>query len=505
MGDELLESAEELLEKVKKDFESGDFEKYRGISPDIISDEYLINRKTSREEWEEGRKKIQDGILGLHYKNKNYTYISQAISRDLNKSRERVQHIVDAIDNQEAFNNYSYTALYDAVISYKMQKDAFEKNTNDLKKTIQKDERIKRENESVSEVFGGFEIKKEIRDKNGMISAYANKSVKELEEERDRRFAILNELHNENKISNEELKKYVISLRRVYARSIEDQSLAELKEEKERIEKESKPTEKIKKQIKSAVSKIAQIFRFNVFENEVDQDNSPSVERMIITSNATKVLEKVRNVIKEKDDVSRPEVEAELNELYNTKIDMLSDKLCGETIDDSHGVIRKIFTDKYEREKQIYTENIPELTDVFKEVHERENLRNIAFNENLKEKLAEEESRFGQLFDDDGNLNTQIDSQRDIFIAEMKQKFKTENIMDYSTAMHQIVDGEKRIYGAKVIGFTFEDPAIQEYYDKVMAKFDKNSEKLQEIIEKKDFMKDISSEYSQKFDSGVTT
>lgn len=314
MDDELLKTVEEFLENIKKDVEADNTGEYN-VSKDIVADEHLKKIKTAIENQTKNIIKRLKNEIEYFDVRANYEAINteiRYIKSRIDWFRLHLQILFNTTLMTKNINNDKYILLYDFLLSCQMLKDSLKKTENDIKKVAEKDIRMQIELEFVEKVFGEFKTTKVVRRKKGKICEHVNKSVEDLEEERNQRFAVINKYHKEKKISNEELIIYIISLRRIYARSIDNQLMNDLKDKKISIRKN-----------KSLINKIIEMFKLKNSKINIEED-FPDAEKMT-AEDAGKALEKVYALIEQKK--SHPEIKAELVELYKTKVAVFKNNL----------------------------------------------------------------------------------------------------------------------------------------------------------------------------------
>lgn len=100
---------------------------------------------------------------------------------------------------------------------------------NYLEKSKQKQERMQKEEDLITETFGEFS--EPVHSKNQRISRVkgASKSSKELIKERNERLAILYKLREDNKLNDDTFTRKVIAVRRFYERDVQSQLVVEAK------------------------------------------------------------------------------------------------------------------------------------------------------------------------------------------------------------------------------------------------------------------------------------
>ena len=123
--------------------------------------------------------------------------------------------------------------------------------------------KIEKEEDCVKDLFGDY-ITDKVESKKK-----TNKSVEELNNERNERLAILYKMKNNHKIDDEEFVKGVVAIRRCYDRAIKDQTIIEAKQ---------MDNVKTPKKLKDFFAKIKSAFKFGKIEKVEENKNQNFVQ-----------------------------------------------------------------------------------------------------------------------------------------------------------------------------------------------------------------------------------
>ncbi len=365
------------------------------------------------------QKGLRNNILEFH-ENENYT--KRELSPDETKLHLLADKLKDSLEKLEDYNgDYNLSNFLSKLNDYKNFKTIFEKK-----------EKVAKEVDGVINMFGEFS---------------ENKSSEDLTMERNTRLAMLNQMHADGKITDEELKKNVIYLRRVYQRSIENQVTFETQKHAEQLRKDNTITGKIKNKINKMVSKIANVFKINVKNNNHVEINK-NEENAIIDRNACQALGKVSDMLTTPENANKPEILAEVSELDNTNLEIIKTNQFSNKIS------------LIEIASEIYKPNILNAKD--KEMQDY--YMNEVFN-------------FGNILvsKDNGKIkiNNNLKSERTKFSDYMYKKYATKFEMMGSVPIEK-----------------FEDEKIQKLYDDVMKQFDNNILKVNVLKKCENVVKD---------------
>ena len=325
-----------------------------------------------------------------------------------------------------------------------------------LKSDKEQIERVVKEQEKVVEMFGDFTPQKQVKQGSKVVKKY--KSSQELINERNDRLAMLNQMHVNGDISDKELEKNVIFVRRTYNRNIENQTLREVSEQGLEQQKENALGSKIKAKAKSIISKVAKAFKIDV-ENVEIKDEQVDFKRQIIDRNAAQALGKTADMLAQNGDLTHPAVLDEITELGK----------------DSIGIIKS-------------QSNSIGLTKVAQGIY---NVRLLnAQTEEDKEYYRNKIVNFGEVLvaDTKGEIspNTNLESQKQAFDEYMWKTYETK---------YEVKPG------LSIPVASFKDENIEKFYWDVMRQFDQNIAKVQEMTKVKDVVNNMTEQNQTKIEN----
>lgn len=218
--------------------------------------------------------------------NKNY---QKSDLYQINSEIIRVKKYIEEVILNNLTDNYHVSNFLQNIVRLKK-----------LEEQKQKFEKVKRQTERVENLFGPIKTKNRIDSKKGF--KYEYRSSFELTEDRNARFAVLNELYATGKMEESEFINNVVAVRKCYEREIQNASVMEayriLEEQKELV----KPTVKLKNKIKDCISRVKKAFKIGKVEvlNEEIKDNF--AKKSVVNLGAFEALNSVRELLNKSQD-----------------------------------------------------------------------------------------------------------------------------------------------------------------------------------------------------------
>lgn len=362
------------------------------------------------------------------------------LSQIADSLKSAMEAYMEAPDTSYRLTNFLYQLHY-----YKM-----------IKSDKEQIERVVKEQEKVVELFGDFAPQKQVKQGSKIVSEY--KSSEELINERNDRLAMLNQMHVNGDISDKELEKGVVYVRRTYNRNIENQTLREVSEQGLEQQKENTIGEKIKAKAKSIISKVSKAFKINV-ENVEIKNEQVDLERQIIDRNAAQSLGKVADILAQNNDLSHPAVLDEITELGKDSIEIIKAQSNGIGLTKiAQGIYNsRLLNAKNEEDKEYYRNKI------------------VNFGEVL---VAD---RNGEIIP-----NTNIESQKQAFDEYMWKTYETK--YEFKP-------------GLSIPIASFKDENIEKFYWNAMRQFDQNIAKVKEMIKVQDVVKNMTEQNQTKIEN----
>lgn len=362
------------------------------------------------------------------------------LSQQSDALKSAMESYMEAPDTSYRLTNFLYQLHY-----YKM-----------LKSDKEQIERVVKEQVKVAEMFGNFTTQKQVKHGSKIVTEY--KSSEELTNERNDRLAMLNQMHVNGNISDKELEKSVIYVRRTYNRNIENQTLREVHEENLEQQKENTIGAKIKAKAKSIISKVAKAFKIDV-ENVEVKDQKVDLKREIIDRNAAQAMGKVADMLAQNNDLSHPAVLDEITELGKDSIKIIKSQSNNIGLTKvAQGIYNvRLLNAKTEEDKEYYRNKI------------------VNFGEVL---VADTKGEISP--------NTNLESQKQAFDEYMWKTYETK---------HDLKPG------LSIPVASFKDENIEKFYWDAMRQFDQNIAKVNEMSKVKDVVKNMTEQNQTKMEN----
>ena len=318
-----------------------------------------------------------------------------------------------------------------------------------LKADKEKIERVVKEQEKVTEIFGGFTNNKYVKKGSKVVIEY--RPSQELIDERNDRLAMLNQMHVNGDISDAEFSKSVVAVRRTYDRNIENQTIREVRTEALAQQKENTVGEKLKSKAKGIISKVAKVFKINVenLKNVEVKNDQEDLKRQIIERNAAQALGKTADILAQNNDMTKDAVIDEVTELAKDGFEIIKSQT-----------------------------NEIELTKITQGMYKVQILN--AKTEEDKEYYRNKTVNFGQVLV--ANTNGKISVNHDL--ESQKQAFE-----DYMWKTYETKSEFKE--GLSVPIASFKDETIEKFYWDAIHQFDKNIAKANEMVNVQDVVKNM--------------
>lgn len=381
------------------------------------------------------------------------------------KFNQQVNYNQNDLLNQNLRLSQSADALKSAMQAYREAPDNSYRLTNFLyqlhnyrmlKADKEKIERVVKDREIVSEMFGNFTTDKQVKKGSKVVMEY--KSSQELLNERNDRLAMLNQMHVNGDISDAEFAKSVVAVRRTYDRNIETQTVREVNAEALAHQQENTVGEKLKSKAKGIFAKVAKVFKIDV-ENVKDVEvanEQDDLERQIIDRNAAQALGKAADILAQNNDLSKDAVIDEITELTKDGGEIMKSQ-----------------------------SNEIDLTKIAQEIYKNQILN--AKTEGDKEYYRNRIVNFGQVLV--ANTNGEISVNRNL--ESQKEEFKSYMWRTYETKQ-EFKDG------ISIPIVSFKDEAIEKFYRDTMRQFDQNIAKANEMLNVQDVVKDMTEQNQAK-------
>lgn len=201
--------------------------------------------------------------------------------RKLRDMKNTIDDFISKKGDIELFSNYEITAFLQAYARMKQ----LEKMVKKSKQFMEEQERIREKQESIKKLFGDFSAKKKITEKKETV--WVRKTSQELINERNTRLAILNDLHHNNMLADEEFLNYVKAVSDSYTDEISNS----IDEEVATVEKEPSKISKI-------IDKVKNFFHLGKPVEEVESQDLLDAKKIVNNFNAGKALTEASKLAK---------------------------------------------------------------------------------------------------------------------------------------------------------------------------------------------------------------